>query len=115
MNYVKGILSGFAAIVIAQIACLWIFFPTPPPQPIANSMGGGTTATDVSAFLKMSMHNLHSPLFWIVTGLLFWLFFAASRSNPILRVCFFWIPTLTVSTLAFAFAGLVTYLSIHFR
>ena len=118
MNYVKGILSAFAAIVIAAIACLWVFFPAPfptsPPQPITNS-GGGTTATDPSAFLKMLTHNLHSPLFWIIAGLLFGLFFAASRSTTIWRVCFFWIPTLTVSTLTIASAGLYTYLWIHFR
>jgi hypothetical protein len=40
---------------------------------------------------------------------LFGLFFAASRGNTILRVLFFWIPTLVVSALGFAFLGLLTY------
>jgi len=82
MNYVKGILSGCAAIAIGQFACFCMFFPTPPPRPV-DSTGGGTTAIDVSAFLKMSTHNLHSPAFWIIAGFLFWAFFAASRSNTV--------------------------------
>ena len=55
---------------------------------------------------------LVSPLslrFWIVGILLFGLFFAASRGSAILRVLFFWIPTLVVSALGFAFLGLLTY------
>jgi hypothetical protein len=109
MNYTKGILSAFAAIVIANTVCSWLFLS----KAMANSTG--TMATDVSGFLLISMGNLRSPLFWIIAGLLFWLFFAASRSKTILRVCFFWIPTLIVSTLTFAIAGLYTYLWIHFR
>ena len=50
-----------------------------------------------------------SPRFWIVGVLLFGLFFAASRGSTILRVLFFWIPTLVVSALGFAFLGLLTY------
>jgi len=55
---------------------------------------------------------LVSPLslrFWIVGILLFGLFFAASRGSAILRVLFFWIPTLVVSALGFPFLGLLTY------
>jgi len=111
MNYTKGILSGFAAIVIVQIACSCFF----PGKAFPNSTGGGTTATDPSGFLKMFTHNLHSPQFWLTTAFLFWVFFVASRSNTFVRVCFFWIPTVTVSTLTLTFAVLWTYLSIHFR
>ena len=108
MNYAKGILSGFAAIVIAEIVCSWLFFHG------ANAIGN-SKAIGVAALVGVSVENLLSPLFWIIAGLLFWLFFAASRSRTILRVSFFWIPTLAVSTLAFAFVGLLIFLSMHFR
>jgi hypothetical protein len=41
--------------------------------------------------------------------LLFGLFFAASHGNTILRVLFFWIPTLVVSALGLALLGLLTF------
>ena len=87
MNYVKGVLSGFAAIFIAEVAFLW---------PLLK----GSKATGMAVFLGI---------------LLFALFFAASRSRPALRVLFFWIPTLVTSTLGFAFVGMLTYLWISFR
>ena len=112
MNYVKGILSGFAAIAMGQIACSCYFlskaFPNPNPT-------GGTTATDLSGFLIMSTHNLRTPAFWLLAAFMFWVFLMASRSNTFVRVCFFWIPTVAVSTLTIASAGLYTYLWIHFR
>jgi len=104
MNYVKDILSGLAALFIAEFVCSWLLFSP-----------SGSKATGLIVLVAMSLENLLSPLFWIVAGLLFWLFFAASRSNTTLRVCFFWIPTLLVSTLGFAFVGMLTYLWIHFR
>ena len=110
MNYVKGILSGFAAIAIGQFACFCMFFPTPPPRPV-DSTGGGTTATDLSGFLKI---YLHSPAFWVISAFLFWVFFMASRSNTFVRVCFFWIPTVTVSALTVTVAGLYTYFWMRF-
>jgi len=108
MNYVKGILSGFAAIVIPQIACV---FCLPSKYIPPNSTGGGTTATDLSGFLKI---YLHSPAFWVISAFLFWVFFMASRSNTFVRVCFFWIPTVTVSALTVTVAGLYTYFWMRF-
>ena len=115
MNYVKGILSGFAAIFTANTVCSWLFFSKAMANAKATANSGGTMATDPRGFLLMSMANLRSPLFWIIAGLLFWLwFFVASRSGHVLRVWFFWIPTLLVSTLGFALVGIVTYLWLHF-
>jgi hypothetical protein len=102
MDYVKGILSGLAAIFIAEFAFSWPFFR-------------GSKATGLAALAATFVESIFSPRFWIVGVLLFGLFFTASRSRTILRVLFFWIPTLVVSALGFAFLGLCTYLFIHFR
>lgn len=104
MNYVKVILSGLAAIFIAQVACTW-----------PSLRGSQAKAIGLAALVAMSVENVLSPRFWIVGMLLFGLFFAASRSSTVLRVLFFWIPTVVVSALGFAFLGMITYLFIHFR
>jgi hypothetical protein len=104
MNYVKDILSGVAAIFIGQLACFWLI-----------PSGSNARAIGLAALAAMSVENLLSPIFWIAAGLSFWLFFVASRGAPILRVWFFWVPTLVASTLGFAFVGMLTYLWIRFR
>jgi len=104
MNYVKAILSGVAAIFIAQLVCSWII-----------TSGSNSKATGPAAVAAMSVENLFSPMFWIVAGLSLWLFFAASRATTPWRVLFFWVPTLAASTLGFAFVGMLTYLWLHFR
>jgi nucleoside recognition membrane protein YjiH len=102
MDYVKGILSGLAAIFIAEFAFFW---------PLLR----GSKATGLAALAALFVESIFSPRFWIVGVLLFGLFFAASRSSSILRVLFFWIPTLVVSALGFAFLGMCTYLFMRFR
>jgi hypothetical protein len=92
MDYVKGILSGLAAIFVAEFVSIWPFLR-------------GSKATGLAVLLASPL----SLRFWIVGILLFGLFFAASRGSTILRVLFFWIPTLVVSALGFAFLGLLTY------
>ena len=96
MNYVKGALSGLAAILIAEVVFAWPFL-------------SGSKATGLPALLALLVESLLSPRFWIVGIILFGLFFAASRGSIILRVLFFWIPTLVVSALGFAFLGVLTY------
>jgi len=54
--------------------------------------------------------SILSPKFWIVGVLLFGLFYAASRGGTILKVLFFWIPTLVVSALGFSILAMYTYL-----
>jgi hypothetical protein len=102
MDYVKGILSGLAAIFIAEFAFAWPFLR-------------GSKATGLGALAGLFLESIFSPRCWVVGVLLFGLFFAASRSGTILRVLFFWIPTLVVSALGVAFLGMCTYLLIRFR
>jgi hypothetical protein len=90
MDYVKGILSAFAAIFLAEF---WFFWP----------LLKGSKATGMAALANLFVERIFSPRFWIVGALLFGLFFAASRGSTILKVLFFWVPTLVVSALGFAF------------
>jgi hypothetical protein len=102
MDYVKGILSGLAAIFIAEFAFFWPFLR-------------GSKATGMAAVAALFVQSILSPRFWIFAVLLFGLFFAASRGNTILRALFFWIPTVVVSALGFAVLALYTYLFIVSR
>jgi hypothetical protein len=99
MDYVKGILCGFAAVLIAEFAFLW-------------SVLGGAKAIGRAAFVWMLVESILSPKFWIIAVLSFGVFFAASRASTILRVLFFWIPTVAVSALGCAMIGLYTYLAL---
>jgi hypothetical protein len=107
MNYIKGILSGVAAIFLAESVGPWsVLFRGIREQ----------KATGLGAVAGGFMWSVFSPLFWILALLLFALLFAASQlGNKILRVFLFWIPTVTVSVLVAAIVALFTYLSIHFR
>jgi hypothetical protein len=96
MDYVRGVLSGIAAIFIAESVFAWPFLR-------------GSKATGLAALIALFVESLLSPRFWIIGILLFGLFFAAGRGSTILRVLFFWIPTLVVSALGFAFLGLLAY------
>ena len=97
MDYVRGILSGLAAIFIAESAFFWPFLSR-------------SKATGMSVVVGMLVESIFSPKFWIVAVLSFGLFFTASRGNTILRVFFFWIPTVVVSTLGFAILAMYAYL-----
>ena len=107
MDYGKGILSGLAAIFLAEsIPGRWSIFRGISEQK-ATGMGALAGGLTNSAF---------SPFFWALALLFFSLFFVASRlGNKILRVLLFWIPTLTVSVLGVALVALFTYVFIHFR
>jgi hypothetical protein len=93
MDYVRGVLSGLAAIFIAEFAYAWPFLR-------------GSKATGLAPLLA----GLLSPRFWIVGILMFGLFFAASRGSAILRVLFFWIPTVVVSALGCSIVAMYAYL-----
>ena len=107
MNYVKGILGGVAAILLAEFVLgPWSMFKGISEQ----------KATGLGAVVGGIMGNAFSPLFWTLALLFFVLLFAASRlRNKILRVFLFWIPTLTFSVLGMAIMAMFTYLCIHFR
>lgn len=102
MNYAKGILSGIAAIFIAEFVFAWPFLSR-------------SKATGLAALTSLTLESLLSPKFWIVAILAFGVFFAASRGRTILRVLFFWIPTLAVSAVGFTFLGLFGYLAVISR
>jgi hypothetical protein len=107
MNYLKGILSGLTAIIIAEI----VPGPWSPFRLLDNQR-----ATGLAAVMGELLESFLSPLFWVLVIALFAIFFAASRlKNEPLRVVFFWIPTLTASCLIFAMISIVAYVVIHFR
>jgi len=107
MNYVKGILSGLAAIFLAELV--------PGPWSVFRGISE-QRATGLGAVAAGIMWSAFSPLFWTLALFFFALLFAASRlGNKILRVFLFWIPTLTVSALGMAIVALLTYAFIHFR
>jgi hypothetical protein len=84
MNYVKGILSGLAAIFIAESVGLRSIFRVGISEHKATGLGAIVGGVMGSAF---------SPLFWTLALVLFALFFAASRlENKTLRAILFWIP-----------------------
>lgn len=97
MDYPKVTLSAVAAVFVAEFVFLW---------PALS----GSKATGMAAFKWLLVESVLSPRFWIVGVLLFVLFFAASRGSTALRVLFFWIPTLTISALAFSTVAMYTYL-----
>jgi hypothetical protein len=97
MDYIKGILSGLAAIFVAEFVFFW---------PTLN----GSKATGLAVLKGLLASSVFSPRFWIVGVLLFGVFFAASRGSTVLRVLFFWIPTVTVSALGFSIVAMYAYL-----
>ena len=97
MDYVKGIISGLAAVIVAEFVFFW---------PILS----GSKATGLAVLKALLIESILSPRFWIVGVLLFALFFAASRGNTFFRVLLFWIPTVTVSALGFSIVALYAYL-----
>lgn len=105
MSYLKAILSGLTSIVLAEfVPGLWSAFTDI----------SGEKATGLAVVTGGLMEGLLSPRIWILAVLFFALFFAASRlGNKQLRILLFWIPTLTVTSLAIV--GLFTYFSLRFR
>ena len=97
MDYIKGILSGLAATFVAEFVFLW---------PTLNS----SKATGLAVLKILLAESVLSAEFWIPGVLLFGLFFAASRGGTVLRVLFFWVPTLTVSVLGFSIVAMYAYL-----
>jgi hypothetical protein len=107
MAYIKGFLSGLAAIILAEFVpgIWWVLRGI-----------NGSKATGLGVVAAGLVESLLSPLFWILSILLFALFFLASRlTQRSLRVILFWIPTLTASCVGVVIAALFTYLLVRFR
>ena len=101
MTYAKGILTGLAAILLAE------FVPGSSAfRVISTEKARGPVV--LSGGLAGS---LFSPLFWIIAALFFVFFSWASRlDSKLLRALLFWIPTVTVSTFGFTITAVITYL-----
>jgi len=107
MTFVKGALSGLAAIILAElVAIYWIVF-----RGINNSKATGTAAL-AGGFLE----SLISPLFWLLAIAFFTIFLKASRATSgTLRTVLFWIPTVGVTCLGVTIVSLFSYLYFHYR
>ena len=102
MEYFKGILSGLAAILLAE--CV------PGPWSVFRGFGQ-EKATGLDVLTGGLTESLLSPLFWVLAVSFFALLFAAGRlRNRFLQTLLFWIPSVTASVLCIAFAGMITYL-----
>jgi hypothetical protein len=97
MNYAKGILSALAASFIALVVGCW-----PAIRDIATQ-----TQTGVGVFAGAFSALLFSPLPLLVLASFSLAFFRASQSeSKALRISFFWIPALTLSTVAIGVSAL---------
>jgi len=107
MIYAKAILSGLAAILLAEFI----------PGPWSAFKGISTEkATGLAVLAGGLAESILSPLFWILAVLFFAMFFSASRlENKFLRVFLFWFPTLSVSTFGLGIVALFTFVFIRFR
>ena len=81
MDYVKGILCGFTAIILAELV---------PGSWSVFRLISGETATGLAVVVAGLLESLISPLFWIIAIAIFALLFGTSRlGNKPLRICLF--------------------------
>ena len=98
MEYVKGILSGAAGILLALILpSLLVIF-----RGITDEK-----ATGFAIVFGGLTESLYSFRFWMLAILFCLVFFAASRlQNKLLRVFLFWTPTVVIAAIGMGFAAL---------
>jgi hypothetical protein len=107
MDYLKVVLSGLAALFLAE--CI------PGPWSVFRGLSQ-EKATGLMAFRAELEGSMLSPTFWILAIVLFALFLAASRlGNRASRILLFWLPAVTLSLLGVASAAITTYILVHFR
>jgi len=105
VRYLKTILSGVAALFLAEVV--------PGPWSMFRGMSA-EKATGLAAVVGGFVESLFSPLFWVLAILLFLMFFYASRlGNKALRVLLFWTPTLLLSSILILFAAFVVFAFLH--
>ena len=101
MTYLRGALSGVAAIVLALILPGLVY----TLRSISQSK-----ATGIAATAGGLVGALFSPLFWILAAAFFAFFFwAGGRSNLALRVMLFWVPAVLTCLLGFGITALIAY------
>jgi hypothetical protein len=107
MNYFKNVLCGIAAVFLAEVV---------PSSWSAFRDMNSERATGLAAVAGGFVESIFSPLFWILAVLFFMVFFRASRlGNKLLRILFFWVPTVALSTVSISIVALLTYAVLHFR
>ena len=101
MAWFKGILSTLAAVIFADLVTgLRSLFHT----------SQGAAAIDPLGVAHFLLGAVASPLFWILATLLFALFFTVNRSgNQVLRIVFFWMPSVTISCVGLIIASFIAY------
>jgi hypothetical protein len=105
VTYLKGTLSGFAAIFVALFVA----------GGFLKSMSE-QKATGLGAVAGGLTEALLSPLFWILAVLSYALLFAAGRlTSKALRVLLFWAPTLVICAMGFGLFALYAYALVHSR
>ena len=77
---------------------------------------GSQKQTGIFAVAGGLSELLLSPVFWVLALLFFVFFLRMSKvGNQVVRVLFFWIPTIAASCIGFLVVGGFTYLFLHFR
>lgn len=105
MVYAKGFLSAITGIYLGLIVPGFL-----------NAFKGISEqkATGLGAVAGSFLGSLFSPWFWLLAVAFFAVFFITSRApNKFLRVLFFWIPAVFVSSLAILSVGFLTYLLVR--
>jgi hypothetical protein len=93
------VLSGIATMTIVLVGP-WLIF----------AIMHGEKATGMAALTA----TLLSPVSWVAFCLVFGLLWATGRlNNKALRIILFWIPTVVISTIGFAFAALILFVVLH--
>jgi hypothetical protein len=104
MGYVRVVLSGVAAILVALLG---------PGLLIAMRSISQQGATGIAFSARGFREAMFSPVFWILAVLFFAAFYAAARLNSkALRVLLFWTPTVAACVVGLATLLLFAYVSV---
>jgi hypothetical protein len=105
MNYLKGALSGAAALTLVLIG----------PGLVGTLRDIRTEkATGFAVVTGGLTEALFSPIFWVAVFVISGLFWAVSRlDNKFLRIVLFWTPTVLITTVGLAAFALFLYAFLH--
>jgi hypothetical protein len=103
MTYLKVILSLFGGVFLMLAICAW--------PVLSRSMAGETVGFDPISEVRAS------PFFWIEALAFSGLFLAASRiqNSRLIRISFFWIPTVVLCMFGLPWLAFLTYAVLHIR
>jgi hypothetical protein len=105
MTYVRGALSGVAAILLSLFLCSVL------PGVLSASSGiGGSRATGLAVVAAGLVEAAVSPLFWIPAILFCALFFwAGGQDSRVKRVLLFWVPTTLICVPGLGIVALIGF------